>query len=187
MKIRLARPLQQDSIVDGEGLRTVIWTQGCSHNCFGCHNPNTHSFEGGYLEEIDKIKNQLNELTNQDGITLSGGDPFFQIDASIAIAKHAQKLGLNVWAYTGYTFEQLLILSNKNKKIITLLKNIDILVDGRFDITKRSLDWKFRGSTNQRILDVPKSLKNGKAIIIKKYNKKSNNNLLSLREKYIYI
>ena len=100
MKIRLAHPLQSDSIVDGEGLRTVVWTQGCSHNCPGCHNQKTHSFTGGFLKEIEELKEEISNLKNQDGITLSGGDPMFQIDACLEIAEFCQSQNLNVWCYT---------------------------------------------------------------------------------------
>lgn len=187
MYIRLARPIQRDSIVDGEGLRTVIWTQGCSHNCFGCHNPGTHSFEGGFLQDIEELKEQLKNLYNQDGVTLSGGDPFFQLDASLEISSFCKSIGLNVWAYTGYTYEQLLILAKQNNKILQLLENIDILVDGRFEMSFRSLNWKFRGSKNQRIIDIKKSLKKGKPVIITKYNKNNTYNILNKKEKHIYI
>ena len=92
MKIRLADDkLLTDSIVDGEGLRAVIWTQGCSHNCEGCHNPETHDFNKGVLKDVEEIKSLIKELTLQDGITLSGGDPFFQPEACTEIAKYAQE------------------------------------------------------------------------------------------------
>ncbi|HHU54903.1 MAG TPA: anaerobic ribonucleoside-triphosphate reductase activating protein [Mollicutes bacterium] len=187
MLIRLARPIQRDSIVDGEGLRTVIWTQGCAHKCFGCHNPSTHSFDGGFAQDIDELKKQIKNSHNQDGITLSGGDPFFQLDASIEIATYSQSIGLNVWAYTGYTFEQLMLLANKNDKVLMLLQQIDVLVDGRFELSKRSLDWKFRGSKNQRIIDVKKSLKGNKPIIITKYNKNNSYNILNKKSQHIYV
>ena len=93
MTIRLAAPLQSDSVVDGFGVRTVIWTQGCSHNCPFCQNPQTHDFEGGAVFEIEDILEEINNLSNQDGITLSGGDPLFQIDAVTEISKHAKKIG----------------------------------------------------------------------------------------------
>ncbi|MDD2180767.1 MAG: anaerobic ribonucleoside-triphosphate reductase activating protein [Bacilli bacterium] len=187
MTVRLARPIQRDSIVDGEGLRTVIWTQGCAHKCFGCHNPSTHSFKEGFLQDIEELKEQIKNSHNQDGITLSGGDPFFQLDASLEISSFSQSIGLNVWAYTGYTFEQLMLLSKKNDKILKLLQNIDVLVDGRFDLSKKSLDWKFRGSKNQRIIDVKKSLRQNKAVIITKYNKQNSYNILNKKEKNIYV
>ena len=169
MTIRLAGPIQPDSIVDGEGIRTVIWTQGCSHNCLGCHNPETHSFTGGYEVDIEDVLNEIDNLEYQDGITLSGGDPFFQIKPCSVIAKYAHQKGLNVWAYTGFTFEQLLLMMKNNPDLVELLSNIDILIDGKFDINKKSLNCKFRGSTNQRVIDVSKSLKNNKVVIVKKY------------------
>ena len=93
MQIRLASPLQQDSIVDGEGIRMVLWTQGCSHNCEGCHNKETHSFTGGFLKDLDELKEEISNVKDHDGITLSGGDPFFQIEACLEIAKHSKSLG----------------------------------------------------------------------------------------------
>lgn len=166
-KIRLAFPLQSDSIVDGEGIRTVVWTQGCLHHCPGCHNPQTHDLNGGIEYDIEEIKKELSELEWQDGITLSGGDPFFQAKASAEIAKYARSLGMNVWAYTGYTYEQLLSISQKNQDIRELLYSIDVLVDGRFEQDKKSLNIRYRGSTNQRIINVPESLKNNQTFIQK--------------------
>lgn len=158
MKIRLAADLQKDSIVDGDGIRTVIWTQGCPHNCFGCHNPSTHDFNDGALFDIEEIKEKINDLVFQDGITFSGGDPMCQVDACLEIAKYAKTKGLNIWCYTGYTFEQLLEIGKKKKNYIEFLENIDVLVDGKFMIEFKSLDCKYRGSTNQRLVDVKKSL-----------------------------
>lgn len=169
MKIRLASDkLLTDSIVDGEGLRAVLWTQGCSHNCKGCHNPETHSFEKGVLVDVEDIKSLIKELVLQDGITLSGGDPFFQPEAIKEIAKFAKQQGLTVWAYTGFTFEELV----KYEKTKDALKYIDVLVDGKFEIENRTLSLKFRGSTNQRIIDVKRSLKDNTARKIKKYDQK---------------
>lgn len=169
MKIRLARELQSDSIVDGEGIRTVLWTQGCIHNCLGCHNPDTHSFNSGFLKDIDELKQEIAELRLQDGITLSGGDPMCQAEACLEVAKFCKSIKLNVWCYTGYTFEQLLAKSNENPSIMELLKNIDVLVDGKFILEEKSLNLKFKGSRNQRIIDVKKSLRNNKVCLIKKY------------------
>ena len=170
MKIRLAdKNILTDSIVDGEGLRAVIWTQGCSHHCKGCHNPNTWSFEEGFLTTTEEVKKELDNLSLQDGITLSGGDPFFQVEACTDIAKYAKKIGLNVWAYTGFVFEDLI----KTDKAKELLKYIDVLIDGPFILEKKSLNVKFRGSTNQRIINVPKTLKTGKVAQIKKYDRKA--------------
>jgi len=179
MKIRLAAPLQSDSVVDGFGVRTVIWTQGCSHNCPFCHNPSTHSFDGGALFLVDDIKLELDSLVGQDGITLSGGDPLFQIDAVTEIAKHAKEIGLNVWCYTGFTYEKILEMGKDNPKYLEFLNYLDVLVDGKFENDKKDLTLLFRGSSNQRLIDIPKTLKNNKIIllpesdgIIEKFKKK---------------
>lgn len=177
MHIRLASSIQPDSILDGEGIRTVIWTQGCSHNCLGCHNPTTHDFNGGTSVSIDTLKDEISKLTYQDGITLSGGDPFFQAKACAEIASFAHECNLNVWCYTGFTFEELMNMSIKNKYILDLLNQVDVLIDGRFMMDKKSLDVAFRGSTNQRIIDVKKSLKYGYAFEIEKYIYRPKNNL----------
>lgn len=171
MKIRLASDLQQDSIVDGIGIRTVIWTQGCSHNCPYCHNPQTHDFNGGEIVDVDYIIEEIKNLEGQDGITFSGGDPMFQPKACAKIANFAQEQGLNVWAYTGFTYEEL--ISSKNKDILNFLNNIDVLIDGKFDVNKKSLDCEFRGSTNQRLIDVNKSLEQNKVILYQLKNKEN--------------
>ena len=165
MKIRLASDISIDSIVDGPGLRAVIWTQGCKHNCVNCHNPNTHDFNGGYDVSIDKIIKDIKGLRLHRGITLSGGDPFEQPEPLIEICKAAKEVGLDVWAYTGYTFEELIDTKHENYfRWINLLEYIDTLVDGRFIDKKKNIFLRFRGSSNQRILDVKKSLKTKKAV-----------------------
>ena len=162
MKVRLAANIQPDSIVDGEGIRTVIWFQGCLHHCKECHNPETWNFDGGIEFDVEEIKAEIKNLKYQNGVTLSGGDPFFQPIAALEIAKYAHSLGLNVWCYTGFTFEELLDEDIAKKEF---LKNIDVLIDGRFEIAKKSLACKFRGSANQRIIDVTKSLENNKVVL----------------------
>ena len=162
MKVRLAANIQPDSIVDGEGIRTVIWFQGCLHHCKECHNPETWNFDGGIEFDVEEIKAEIKNLKYQNGVTLSGGDPFFQPIVALEIAKYAHSLGLNVWCYTGFTFEELLDEDIAKKEF---LKNIDVLIDGRFEIAKKSLACKFRGSTNQRIIDVTKSLENNKVVL----------------------
>ena len=170
MKIRLAtEEIQKDSIVDGEGIRSVIWTQGCPHHCLGCHNPTTHSYTGGVVVDTDDLKRQINKLEIQDGITFSGGDPMEQAEACSEIAAYCKEKGLNVWCYTGYTFEELLEKAKKDDTILSFLKKIDVLVDGKFILKEKSYDVIFRGSKNQRLIDVPKSLKEKKAIIVEKY------------------
>ena len=162
MKIRLAAYLQPDSIVDGEGVRTVLWTQGCPHACPGCHNPGTHDFDGGALVDVDEVIAELQKVKNQDGITLSGGDPVCQSDACYEISKAAHEMGLNVWCYTGFTYEQMLL----NPKAKRLLEQIDVLVDGKFMLEEKSYDIYFRGSRNQRIIDVKKSLEEDKVCLL---------------------
>lgn len=182
MKIRLAAPLQYDSVVDGEGIRTVIWTQGCSHNCKGCHNPETHDFNGGALIDIEDIKKELMNLKFQDGITLSGGDPFMQPDACLEIAKFAKKIGLNVWTYTGFTFDQLKTLGRTKPVIIELLKNTDVLIDGKFVLEEKTYEAPYRGSKNQRIIDVQQSLIKNEIVIVDKYNEQE-----VKRGKYLFV
>lgn len=165
MKIRLASYLQFDSIVDGKGIRTVIWTQGCIHNCPFCHNPETHSLDGGFLVDVSKIKKDISLLKGQSGITFSGGDPMLQPKECAEIAKYAKKIGLDVWCYTGYTFEKLLVLSKDNDDIMSFLNYIDVLVDGPFVISKKSYDVVFRGSSNQRLIDVKRSLDSNSVVL----------------------
>ena len=188
MKIRLAADLQSDSIVDGEGIRTVIWTQGCPHHCPGCHNSETWDFNDGALIDIEEIKEKIKKLKIQDGLTFSGGDPMCQPEACYEIAKYAKSLKMNVWCYTGYTFEQLLSLSKSNKHIMDFLSMIDVLVDGRFMLDKKSDKAIFRGSTNQRIIDVTKSLKENTICLIDKYIIKDDDEPQKFnKSKYMYI
>lgn len=168
--VRLATPeIQTDSIVDGEGIRSVIWFQGCSHDCPGCHNPETHDFKGGVEVSLDNVKKQIDELEFQEGVTFSGGDPMMQIEALEELAKYVKEKGMDVWCYTGYTYEQVLDLAKQNIHYMNALKYIDALVDGRFVMDLKSFDVEFRGSSNQRIIDVAKSLEAGKVIKYKNY------------------
>ena len=165
MEIRLAAELQTDSIVDGEGIRTVVWTQGCPHNCKGCHNPSTHAFDGGALVNVSVIVDQIKQLKGQDGITLSGGDPVCQSDACIELCKAAHEVGMNVWCYTGFTYEAML----SNPKYRKLLNYIDVLVDGKFILEEKSYNLYFKGARNQRIIDVQESLNKGCVVLVEKY------------------
>lgn len=188
MEIRLAADLQSDSIVDGEGIRTVIWTQGCPHNCFGCHNACTHDFNGGGLIDIEYIKEEISNLKAQDGLTFSGGDPMCQPEACNEIAKFAKELDMNIWCYTGYTYEQLIVMSKSNKHIMEFLKNIDVLVDGKFVLELKSNDAIFRGSTNQRIIDVQKSLEEQRVCLIEKYIiREKEEQIKFCHEKYLFV
>ena len=164
--IRLAADLQSDSIVDGPGLRTVIWTQGCLHHCKGCQNPQTWDFSGGGLVPISEVLKAIDELECQSGITFSGGDPMYQPDACVKIAKYCKKKGYNIWVYTGFTYEELLKLSKTKPIYKEFFKFIDVLVDGRFVMKEKDLSILFRGSRNQRLIDVPNSLKNNAIIAV---------------------
>ena len=178
MKIRLATPeLMPDSIVDGEGIRTVIWTQGCSHKCPGCHNPQTHSFDDGFELDIEEVKDEIDKLEGQDGITFSGGDPLYQVDVCLELAKYIKSKKMTIWCYTGFTYEALISLSKNNPNIKEFLKTIDVLIDGPFILEQKSLDCIFRGSKNQRIIDTKESLKQNKVCLVEKYyqDKKKNN------------
>lgn len=186
MNIRLAADLQEDSIVDGEGIRTVLWTQGCPHHCPGCHNPQTHDFNGGILVDVEDVKDAIDELKGQDGLTFSGGDPFMQPKECAEIARFAREVGLNIWCYTGYTFEQLLALSKKKPEIMEFLKEIDILVDGRFILEKKSYSALFRGSTNQRLIDVKKSLEEG-TVILKQEEEEVSFSFISRKKPGLYV
>ena len=153
IKIRIAG-IEEESIVDGPGIRMVVFTQGCKHNCSGCHNPESHSFTGGYLMDIEEILDDIKANPLLDGLTLSGGDPFEQWEACSILAKEVRKLGLNVVTYTGYTFEEILKEDNFKK----LLLETDILIDGKYEIEEKSLLLQFRGSKNQRVIDVKRFL-----------------------------
>lgn len=152
MEIRLAAPCTQDSITDGPGLRMVVWTQGCLHRCSGCHNPNTHSLQGGFITTVEEILAQFDANPLLSGITLSGGDPFVQAAACAEIARQVKARGKNVWTYTGYTLEQL--TADNNPDWLELLKYTDILVDGPYQEELRNLELNFRGSENQRVIKV---------------------------------
>ena len=152
-----------DSIVDGPGLRLTIFTQGCLHHCPGCHNPQTHDPEGGSWADTEDILAAAAENPLLDGITLSGGDPFLQPVPCLALAEGAHKIGLNVWTYTGYAWEALLEENDAEK--LALLKETDVLVDGPFLLAERSLELRFCGSRNQRLIDVKKSLAEDKVVL----------------------
>ena len=156
MNMRIAG-IVNDSIVDGPGLRLAIFAQGCPHHCPGCHNPESHDFAGGSDMDTVKIIARMDANPLLDGITLTGGEPFEQPDACRILADAAHARGLNVWAYSGYTFEQLCAVPEKRR----LLEACDVLVDGPFLLAERSLDLRFRGSKNQRVLKVAELLAGG--------------------------
>lgn len=155
-----------DSIVDGVGLRFAIFTQGCPHHCAGCHNPKSHDINGGYEEETYHLLEMIDQNPLLDGITLSGGEPFIQPEPLIELVKKVKKRHLHVMIYSGYTFEELMQGTAQQKELLGLC---DLLVDGRFDIEKRSLSLLYRGSSNQRIIDIQKTLQTSH-IVLQEFN-----------------
>lgn len=155
-----------ESLVNGPGMRRVFFAQGCRHNCEGCFNPDTHDFKGGELRNMDDlIKDVLNNPMIK-GITFSGGDPWEQADKFAYMAKIFKENKLNIWSYTGYEFEYILEKKDERTGWKDLLNSIDVLVDGKFQIDKKDDKLKFRGSSNQRLINVPESLKQEKIITL---------------------
>ena len=162
-KLRLSGVVT-DSIVDGKGIRMTVFVQGCPHHCPGCHNPQTHDFSAGYDETVDHLIQKFESNPLQCGVTLSGGEPFCQAEALLELANGVKALGKNVWAYSGYTFEEL--MSGKIPFAKELLSVCDVLVDGRFLMEQRNLTLPFRGSENQRVIDVAASLAQNEPVLL---------------------
>ena len=152
-----------DSIVDGPGLRFTVFTQGCPHHCPGCHNPETHDPAGGREVSVAELAAQMEKNPLTDGLTLSGGDPFCQAAECAALARLAHEKGLNVWTYTGYTYERL--LEGDLPGALELLEQTDVLVDGPFLLAEKSYEALFRGSANQRLIDVKQSKAAGHVVL----------------------
>ncbi len=162
MEIRIAGTVN-DSIVDGPGIRFTLFTQGCPHHCEGCHNPQTHDFNGGQITDTDELLKKIKANPLLDGVTFSGGEPFCQAQVLAGLGREIKKLGLDIITYTGYTFEELYAKRNE-KHWQELLEVTDILIDGRFILSKKDWHTKFRGSSNQRYLDCQASLASGKPV-----------------------
>ncbi|MGI6659832.1 MAG: anaerobic ribonucleoside-triphosphate reductase activating protein [Dethiobacteraceae bacterium] len=166
MKLNLAG-LHKYSVVDGPGIRSVVFTQGCPHHCPGCHNPHTHDPAAGEWVEISEVARQLLTDKNVRGITFSGGEPFLQARALAALAAllKAQLPGLHLTVYSGYTYEQLQQQARQDAGTAMLLAASDLLIDGPYLEGQRDLSLLYRGSQNQRIIDVPASIKSGKIVL----------------------
>lgn len=165
MHIRLAG-LVPESYVDGPGIRFTIFVQGCPHHCEGCHNPETHDFDGGRLADTDRIYNKIKQFPLVKGVTYSGGEPFCQPEPLAELGGKLKADGYHLMSYSGWTFEQLMKKSESDVQVKRLLGLLDVLVDGRFVLAERSLELKFRGSRNQRLIDVPKSIEAGEAVTV---------------------
>ena len=159
-KIRIAGVVKE-STVDGPGFRYVIFTQGCPHHCEGCHNPETHDMNGGHLESITAIVEDIKKNPLLKGVTLSGGDPFMQAKKLVKLLNMLDLNRYTVMTYTGFKYEYLIENANDENGYLELLKLTDVLIDGKFVLELKSEEAKFRGSTNQRAIDVKKSLKEG--------------------------
>ena len=154
----------RESIVDGPGIRFVVFCQGCPHRCEGCHNPQTHDFDGGNMCSVERILEEIKKNPLLKGVTFSGGEPFSQPEALCELADGILEMGLDIIVYSGYTFEELLGMSEKISHVKGLLEKCYVLIDGRFELDKRTLALPFRGSTNQRIIDLKKSFEKGEAV-----------------------
>ena len=152
----------KESIVDGPGIRFAIFCQGCPHGCEGCHNPATHSFDGGKVFSIDEIINAIDENPLLQGVTFSGGEPLCQVKPFLSLARKVKSRNLHLLIYTGYTIEELEERMRKEPELKELLKLSDHLVEGRFELSLRNLSLVYRGSSNQRIIDLKDFFRTGK-------------------------
>lgn len=156
-----------NSLVNGPGLRSVVFVSGCNHNCEGCHNKEMQDFDyGDSVTVIDVFKRIEKNSCIIKGITFSGGEPFEQAEGLSELAKYIKNLGLNLWSYSGYTYEYIMQNINNRPGWKGLMDTLDVLIDGRFDKEKTQDGLKYRGSFNQRIIDIKKSREEGKIIII---------------------
>lgn len=144
----------EESVVDGPGVRTVIFTAGCPHRCLGCHNPESWNPRGGSDISVEELLGRV-EMSAWEGVTISGGEPFLQPSELSAVVRGCKALGKNVWIYTGYTIEALQQLENEDIDIV--LDYADVLVDGRFEQPLMDRSLRFRGSSNQRIIFLNKA------------------------------
>lgn len=163
-KLRLAGVIRE-SIVDGSGWRFVVFVQGCPHHCKNCQNPGTWDFDGGYETTVENIMKAVKEDKLLTGVTLSGGEPFTQAKELAVLARKVREAGLDVMSFSGYTYEELVNGATVDNGWFDLLSELSLLVDGKFIEEQKSLELKFRGSRNQRIIDVRESLKVGHAVL----------------------
>ena len=150
--VRLAG-IAYESLVNGPGMRRVFFAQGCKHKCEGCFNPETHSFDDGEIMDMDNLIKDVLDNPMLKGVTFSGGDPIEQAHSFAYMAKAFKNSNLSIWCYTGYTFEELLEAMKVDTSLRDFLNNIDVLVDGKFEINNKKEGLKYKGSSNQRIID----------------------------------
>lgn len=153
-----------ESIVDGKGIRYVIFVQGCPHRCEGCHNPETHDFSGGFDADINQILSDIDSDPLISGVTFSGGEPFCQAEDLCRLADEVKARGKDLTIYSGYTLEEIALMGECDPWTQHLLNTADSLVDGRFVLNERDLELPFRGSRNQRHIDLNATRKAGEII-----------------------
>ncbi len=163
-KLHLAGVIRE-SIVDGPGWRFVVFVQGCPHHCKNCQNPQTWGFDGGYQTTVDNIVKAVKADPLVSGVTLSGGEPFTQAKALAVLARELRANGIDVMSFSGWTYEELRDGANAENCWMDLLPQLSLLVDGKYIEEQKSLDLRFRGSKNQRIVDVQKSLASGQTVL----------------------
>lgn len=154
--------IQPSSIVDGPGFRYTLFLQGCSHHCDGCHNPATWDKNGGKEMTVEDILADIKKEYYIDGVTVSGGEPLEQAKELKKLLYLLKEENYHIVLFSGYTFEQI----KENENMATCLAYVDVLIDGEYKKDLRSLSLRFRGSENQRVIDVPESLSEGKTVFI---------------------
>ncbi|MCI7539340.1 MAG: anaerobic ribonucleoside-triphosphate reductase activating protein [Veillonellaceae bacterium] len=165
MKLQIAG-IVDDSIVDGDGCRLTVFVQGCARRCPGCQNPETQPMEGGHAIDTAAILQQMAENPILSGVTFSGGEPFLQPAPLASLARAVHQRGLDVWSYSGFTLEELAERAEKDKATRALLSELDVLVDGPYEEAQRDLTLHFRGSRNQRVIDMKKTRKAGRIVLL---------------------
>ncbi|WP_294149649.1 anaerobic ribonucleoside-triphosphate reductase activating protein [uncultured Selenomonas sp.] len=165
MKLQIAG-IVDDSIVDGDGCRLTVFVQGCARRCPGCQNPETQPMEGGHAIDTAAILQQMAENPILSGVTFSGGEPFLQPAPLASLARAVHQRGLDVWSYSGFTLEELAERAEKDKATRALLSELDVLVDGPYEESQRDLTLHFRGSRNQRVIDMKKTRKAGRIVLL---------------------
>ena len=164
--IRLAG-IVRESIVDGPGIRFTVFCQGCPHACEGCHNPETHDFAGGKDISIERLLEEIDKDKLLAGVTFSGGEPFCQAEAFACLGRGVKERGLNITVFSGYTLEELQDMAVQRADVRELLELTDILIDGPFINELRDLTLQFRGSSNQRVIDMNETRRTGELAIWK--------------------
>jgi len=158
--------IKRESLFDGPGIRMTLFVQGCPRDCYGCHNPETRDPHGGVEMDIKEVLEYINKSQNLDGITYSGGEPFMQAEPLAVLGQEIKRLGLHLITYTGYTFEEIWERSVYSESDADLLRATQILVDGPYLHDEKELNFPFKGSKNQRIIDVASSLQKGYPVTI---------------------